>query len=35
MKTDRFVKVMLAIIAGLLFLNCVKDVNFTNSNSPT
>jgi hypothetical protein len=25
MKTDRFVKVMLVIIAGLLFLNCVKD----------
>ena len=34
MKTDRFVKVMLVIIAGLLFLNCVKDVSFTNSNSP-
>lgn len=35
MKTDRFVKVMLVIIAGLLFLNCVKDVPFTSSNSPT
>ncbi len=35
MKTDRFVKVMLVIIAGLLFLNCVKDVSFNNSNSPT
>jgi hypothetical protein len=32
---DRFVKVMLVIIAGLLFLNCVKDVSFTNSNSST
>lgn len=35
MKTDRFVKVMLVIIAGLLFLNCVKDVSFNNSNSLT
>ena len=25
MKTDRFVKVMLVIIAGLLLLNCFKD----------
>ena len=32
---DRFVKVMLVVIAGLLFLNCVKDMSFTNSNSPT
>ena len=35
MKTDRFVKVILVIIAGLLFLNCVKEVSFNNSNSPT
>ncbi len=26
---------MLVNIAGLLFLNCVKDVSFINSNSPT
>lgn len=25
MKTDRFVKIMLVIIAGLLVLNCFKD----------
>lgn len=25
MKTDRFAKVMLVIIAGLLLLNCFKD----------
>ena len=33
MKVDRFVKIMLVVIAGLLLLNCVKDLPILNSNS--
>ena len=33
MKVDRCVKIMLVVIAGLLLLNCVKDLPILNSNS--
>ena len=33
MKIDRFVKVMLVLIALLLALNCAKDINLPSNNS--